>query len=394
MQMIYMDNASTSYPKAPGVGAAMARYVERLGVNVRRGGYASALEVEDASLTLRERLCAAFGSRCPEACILTPGATLGLNMALKGCLKPGDHVLVSSVEHNAVMRPLSQLAAQGVTVEQAPCRADGTLDPAELESRIRPNTRLACVTHASNVCGTLLPVAALGAVCRRHGVDFVVDASQTAGHVPLDCEAMQIDALVFSAHKGLLGPQGIGAALLTRAFAEKLSPFVTGGTGSRSDQEAQPAFLPDKLEAGTPNLPGMYGFLAALDFWEPRFTEIREREAALCRRMLNGLREAAEEAEAKAGGPLLRIPGPRGGEGRVGVISIDFATLDNAEMAVRLEREYGVLTRCGLHCAPSAHRTLGTFPAGTVRFSIGWATVARDVDEAMQAVRALLGLRG
>lgn len=377
--MIYLDNASTSFPKAPCAGEAMARYMRKTGVNVARGGYELALEAVDTVLTLRERLCAAFGGECAEGCVLTSGATFGLNMALKGYLRPGDHVLVSAMEHNAVMRPLAQLAQADVEIGRIPCAPDGTLDPADARRLIGPRTRLVCVTHASNVCGTLLPVAQLGALCRELGVPLLVDASQTAGHIPIDCKAMGIDALIFSAHKGLLGPQGIGAALFSRAFAGSLSPFVTGGTGSRSDREEQPSFLPDKLEAGTPNLPGVYGFLAALDFWEPHAEEIRAHESELCKRFLAGLEGASG----------IRVVGTHRAEHRVAVVSVDFTRQDNADMALTLEKEHGILTRCGLHCAPAAHRTLGTFPEGTVRFSFGWANTREDVDAAVHAVRRL-----
>ncbi len=333
MQTIYLDNACTSKPKAPGVGAAMARYIDEVAVSVARGGYADALAPAETELTLRERLCALFGSDCVEGCILTSGATYGLNMALRGLLKPGDSVLVSGWEHNAVMRPLHALGAR-VTVP--PAAGDSPLDAAALERALRPDTALVVCTHASNVSGAVLPIEAVGAACRRRGVPLLVDASQSAGHIPVDMRAMRADAVAFSAHKGLLGPQGMGALLLTRALAERLEPLVTGGTGSQSDSEEQPRFLPDKLEAGTPNLPGIYGFLAALDFWAARREQIFLHEKALLARLLDGLR----------GVPGLRLTGPMTPDARVGVISVDFVRQDNAAAALRLEREYGVLTRC------------------------------------------------
>lgn len=377
MQTVYMDNASTAFPKAPGVGEAMRRYIDEVGVNVARGGYGAALSAAGETMRLRETLCRLFHAPDIEGCILTPGATYGLNMALKGCLRPGDHALVSALEHNAVMRPLSQL--DNVEVEALPVGENGTLDQSALGSRIRANTRLLCVTHVSNVCGTVLPVQELGDICHRRGVRFVVDGSQSVGHVPVDCEAMHIDALIFSAHKGLLGPQGIGAALLTRGFANALSPFVTGGTGSRSDRMEQPLFLPDKLEAGTPNLPGIYGFAAAAEFYERHAEELHSREKRLVARFLDGIADA----------PHIRLLGLRSPEGRTGVFAIDFVRRDNAAVASALETDYGVLTRCGLHCAPSAHRALGSFPKGAVRFSLGWKTTEADVDTALGAIREL-----
>lgn len=373
-----MDNASTSFPKAPGVGLAMARYVEEVGANVSRGGYAAALEAEDTALRLRESLCRMFNAPSPECCILTPGATYGLNMILKGFLRPGDRVVVSGLEHNAVMRPLSQLA--GVDVAELPCAGDGTVHPDDLRLLLTVPTRLVCVTWASNVCGTVLPVEALGEICREAGVPFVADASQAVGHLPLDFERARLAAMVFGAHKGLLGPQGIGAALLRRDFAESLVPFVTGGTGSRSDSETQPSFLPDKLEAGTPNLPGMYGWLATLDYVEEHAASIRTRERELTRRFLEGVEKI----------PGVRLVGRSACQDRLGVISLDFVGRDNGVMAALLAEQYGIATRSGLHCAPRAHRSLGTYPRGTVRFSLGFRTSEQDVRKCLEALKILV----
>lgn len=378
MQSIYLDQSATSFPKAPGVAEAMCRYLTGVGANLNRGGYAAAGEAELTALTLRETLCELFGSPDLEACILTPGATYGLNMVLKGFLRPGDHVLVSAVEHNAVMRPLRQLA--GVWVEQVPCAQDGGMDATALIARVRADTRLVCLTHASNVCGTLLPVTEIGAFCIAKGIAFAVDAAQTAGHVPLNLVALNADALILPAHKGLLGPQGIGATLLRRPFAERLQPFVTGGTGSRSSSEIQPEELPDKFEAGTQNIPGIYGFLAALTYLAPRMETLDRHAMRLCGQLLEGLLRL----------PHLRVLGKPTTEGRVPVISVDFETLDNAEVADRLAREFGITTRCGLHCAPGAHRTLGTFPQGAVRFSIGAFNTEEEMHSALQALRAIV----
>ncbi len=378
MQTIYMDNASTSYPKAPGVGFAMAQYIEENGMNVFRGGYEAARHSEDAAFSLRERLCDIFNAECPECCILTSGATYGLNMVLRGSLRDGSRVLVSSMEHNAVMRPLN--AIKGLNIDTMRCSNDGTLDIADAERHISSKTTLVLCTYADNISGTVMPIPELGTICKKYGVPFVVDASQAVGHLKIDCTASNIDALVFSAHKGLLGPQGIGAALLTRSLAEKLEPIVTGGTGSMSDKEAQPPFLPDKLESGTPNLPGIYGFLAALDYYTEHEEAIINHEKENIARLLSGLKAI----------PGIRVPGQTEPERRMGVVSIDFKKMDNSEAAVRLEREYGILTRCGLHCAPCAHKTLGTYPNGTVRFSPGYASSEADIDAVISAVCELV----
>ena len=378
MQTIYLDHAATSFPKAPGVPEAMSRYLTEVGGNPGRGSYAPATQAELAAMTLREKLCDLFDSSDPEACVFTSGATAGLNLVLKGILQPGDHALVSSMEHNAVMRPLHQLA--GVQIEKVPCDTEGVMHEETLIARIRPETRMVCLTHASNVCGTLLPVEAVGEVCKARGIPFVVDAAQTAGHMPVSMEHVHASALVVPAHKGLLGPQGIGAVLMSEAFAHQVNPLITGGTGSRSDQEIQPEELPDKFEAGTQNIPGIYGFLAAVEYVSPRLNEIHTQTMRLTGRFLAGISSL----------PHTRLLGKTTPEGRMPVISLDFTGLDNAMVADRLAREYGIFTRCGLHCAPSAHRTLGSFPQGSVRFSIGAFNTQDEIDHTLEALQTIL----
>ena len=380
MPAIYLDNAATSFPKPPAVAQAMVRYLTEVGASVNRGVYASAQDAGMTALLLREGLCRLFHHGEATRCVLTPGNTMGLNMVLRGWLRPGDHCLVSSMEHNAVMRPLQDLAAQGVAFDRIPCAGDGRLDPADIAPLIRPNTRLLVMAHGSNVSGTVQDAAAVGAVCRERGIPFVLDAAQTAGHWEIDFAGWGLAALSVPGHKGLMGPGGVGALLLSPEFARELTPIVTGGTGSASDSEVQPDYLPDRFESGTPNLPGIYGLQAAVDFvLETGVEALRAHEAALTRRFLDGLRDV----------PGIRLAGPWELENRAGVVSLDFLRADNAEISFRLEQEYGILTRCGLHCAPSAHKTLGTFPQGTVRFSHGWYTAAEEIDAAVEAVRAL-----
>ena len=380
MRPIYLDNAATSFPKPPAVAQAMLRYMTEVGASINRGVYSSAQDAGMTALLLREGLCRLFHHGEATRCVLTPGNTMGLNMVLRGWLRPGDHCLVSSMEHNAVMRPLQDLAAQGVAFGRIPCAGDGRLDPADIAPLIRPNTRLLVMAHGSNVSGTVQDAAAVGAVCRERGIPFVLDAAQTAGHWEIDFAGWGLAALSVPGHKGLMGPGGIGALLLSPEFARELTPIVTGGTGSASDSEVQPDYLPDRFESGTPNLPGIYGLQAAVDFvLETGVEALRVHEAALTRRFLDGLRDV----------PGIRLAGPWELENRAGVVSLDFLRADNAEISFRLEQEYGILTRCGLHCAPSAHKTLGTFPQGTVRFSHGWYTAAEEIDAAVEAVRAL-----
>lgn len=380
MRAIYLDNAATSFPKPPAVAEAMTRYLTEVGASINRGVYASAQDAGMTTLLLRENLCRLFHHSDPTHCILTGGNTMGLNMALRGWLKPGDHCLVSSMEHNAVMRPIQDLAEQGVAFDRIPCDGEGRLNPADLLPLIRPNTRLVVMAHASNVGGGIQDAASVGKICRERGLAFLLDAAQTAGHWEIDFEGWGLSALSVPGHKGLMGPSGIGALLLSREFARELSPIITGGTGSASDSEHQPAYMPDRFESGTPNLPGIYGLQAAVEFiLETGVGVLRRKEEELTEQFLSGLKDV----------PNIRLAGPWTTENRAGVISVDFLKQDNAEAAFRLEQDYGILTRCGLHCAPSAHKTLGTFPQGTVRFSHGWYTSPEEIDTAVAAVREI-----
>ena len=378
--MVYLDNAATSYPKAPGVASAMADYVEKVGATINRSSYASAQEAGLVTLSLRERLCRLFNHPDPTHAVLTPGATAGLNMVIKGLLRPGDHCLVSSMEHNAVMRPLVQLEREGVAFERIPCDAQGCLRLEALPGMIKLNTRLVVMAHGSNVCGTVQDAEAVGKICRERGVPFALDAAQTAGHIEVDFERFGLAALVVPGHKGLLGPQGIGALLLDADFARRLTPLVAGGTGSASDSEELPGWMPDRFESGTPNMPGVYGWEAALGWLENTGIETLENhEKPLSKRFLEGI----------YGLKNVKLYGATVHEGRTGVFSVGFLNCDNAEAAWRLEREFGILTRCGLHCAPSAHKTLGSFPEGSVRFSTGWANTEADIDAALSAIAAI-----
>lgn len=378
--MVYLDNAATSYPKVPGVASAMADYVEKVGATINRSSYASAQEAGLVTLSLRERLCRLFNHPDPTHAVLTPGATAGLNMVIKGLLRPGDHCLVSSMEHNAVMRPLVQLEREGVAFERIPCDAQGRLRLEALPGMIKLNTRLVVMAHGSNVCGTVQDAEAVGKICLERGVPFALDAAQTAGHIEVDFERFGLSALVVPGHKGLLGPQGIGALLLDADFARRLTPLVAGGTGSASDSEELPGWMPDRFESGTPNMPGVYGWEAALGWLENTGIETLENhEKTLSKRFLEGI----------YGLKNVKLYGATVHEGRTGVFSVGFLNCDNAEAAWRLEREFGILTRCGLHCAPSAHKTLGSFPEGSVRFSTGWANTEADIDAALSAIAAI-----
>ena len=382
MRSCYLDNGATSFPKAPGVAEAMADYLLHNGANVNRGTYGKASSAAMTVLETRLMLAELFHFPGRESeVILTPGQTYGLNQILQGFLRPGDHVIVSSMEHNAVMRPLMELKKQGVEFSRIPADRAGRTRAEDLLPLLKKNTKLVLVSHASNVSGTLFPLKETAAICREKGVPLAVDGAQTAGHRDIDFGKLGLAALSVPGHKGLLGPQGIGALLLAHDFAAQLRPLVTGGTGSASDSEIQPDYMPDRFESGTVNLPGAFGLHAALGYIRERGVEnLGRHERELTARFLDGIR-----------GLPIRIAGPADPAVQVGVVSIDFTGQDNGEIAYLLERDYGILTRCGLHCAPNAHKTLGTFPQGTVRFSLGYANTEEDVDYACAAIRALAG---
>ena len=376
---VYLDNGATSFPKAPGVGEAMLDYINNIGANVNRSTYAASSEAETVLMECRERLCALFGTEDITHAVFTPGMTAGLNVLLKGFLRPGDHVIVSSLEHNAMMRPLRQLEGQGVEFSRIPADSSGVTDPRDMLPLIRPNTRLVAVMHASNVCGTLLPIKEIGDICRERGLPLILDAAQTAGHYPVDMKELGLSAVCAPGHKGLLGPQGIGVLMLEEGFAKRVEPLIAGGTGSASDSELLPPYMPDRFESGTLNIPGIFGLNAALGFiLDKGVPALRAHEERLTSRFIAGLE-----------GLPLRLAGTKDIGRRVGVVSIDFTGHDNAEIAYELDKR-GIMTRCGLHCAPSAHRTLGTFPQGTVRFSMGYANAECDVDAAISAIKEIL----
>lgn len=393
MNRIYLDQASTSFPKAPGVAQAMMDYLTMNGVNVNRGCYSSAYSAEEVIYETRQLLAELFHfSKCKNV-IFTPNVTTSLNFILKGFLKPGDHILVSAMEHNAVMRPVVQLASKGISFDRIPCREDGSMILEAVEELIRPETKAVVTLHASNVCGTRMPLDALGEICQRHHLYFVVDSAQTAGIVPIDMEKMHIDALAFTGHKGLRGPQGTGGFLVSQELAEQMEPLISGGTGSVSHTEEIPDFLPDRFESGTPNLPGIYGLHEALlflkgnnDTFLPHMNALYEKEMALTDYFLQEL-QALDDT-----GRHIRIIGKKDLTERNAVVSIQTPEIDMSQVAWRLDSEYGVMTRVGLHCAPNAHKTLGTYPAGTIRFSFGPENRAEELDFAIQGLREILSL--
>ena len=381
MNYIYLDNASTTFPKAPTVATAMSDYITNRGININRGSYALAYDVEDIIYTTRQRLHPLFNGHDPAHVIFTQNVTMSLNMVIKGLLKAGDHVLVSSMEHNAVMRPLTQLLDKGITFDTIPCDSTGSIQMDSIEPLIRPNTVALIINHASNVCGTIQPLESIGPICKAHNLQFIVDAAQTAGVIPIDVKACHIDALCFTGHKGLLGPQGIGGIILTKEMAQNLTPLIAGGTGSFSHLETMPTHMPDAFESGTLNLPGIIGLNEGLAYIESQGMEnIHNHELALTQAFLEGLQSIDG----------INIVGKQNIQDRTAVVSITIDGMDPANIAYELESTYHIMTRVGLHCAPRAHQTLGTYPEGTVRFSFGYANTLEDVEAALSALNTIV----
>ncbi len=378
--MIYLDHAATSWPKPPGVIEAMSDFLERAGGNPGRSGHRLSIEAARIVYDVRESVAELFHAPDPLRVIFTLNVTHALNLALRGLLRPGDHVVTSSMEHNAVMRPLRALERQGVRLTVVPCNADGTLDPAAVARAIAPGTRLVVINHASNVTGTLLPVAEIAPLAQRAGALLLVDAAQTAGVLPIDMPGMGIDLLAFTGHKGLQGPPGSGGLVLgERVDVGELDPLVRGGTGSRSASEEQPDDLPDRYESGTPNGVGIAGLGVGIRWVTERgIAAIRSHEVQLTQALIAGLSAI----------PGVTLYGPRDAHRSTAVVSFTVAGRRVSEIGQRLDDEYGVLCRVGLHCSPAAHKTIGAFPEGTVRFAPGALTTLDETRAAVDAVSA------
>ena len=385
MKKIYLDQASTTYPKPECVVQAVCEYMTGNGCNINRGCYENAYDTEEVILETRELLCRLFDGPDCKNVVFTKNVTESLNIILKGFLKLRDHVLVSSMEHNAVMRPIRQLEAAGVEFDRIPCTAEGELMLEEMEPLLKTNTKAVVMMHASNVCGTILPLKEVGAFCKAHGLKFIADCAQTAGVLPISMKEMNIDALCFTGHKGLYGPQGIGGFIMQEDMISGIIPLLSGGTGSISHTEEIPDFMPDRFEPGTMNLPGIFGLHAALSWLNSTGIEnIHQKETVLTELFLKKIRELDPNGEK------IKLIGKESCQGRTAVVSIQTPGRDISEVAYLLDRNYGIMTRVGLHCAPSAHKTLGTYPTGTVRFSFGYFNTEEEVLFAVKALEEIL----
>jgi len=380
-RIIYMDNAATSWPKPDETITAMVEYTRSVGANPGRSGHRLSVDAGRALLDTRESVAGLFGVPNLLRVIFTKNATEALNIAIRGLLKPGDHVITSGMEHNSVMRPLRGMEKQGVDLSITPCSPAGELDPDDVKRQIRKNTKAIFLTHASNVTGTLMPVSEVGRIARERGIVFCVDAAQTAGVIPIDVEVMSIDLLAFTGHKSLFGPQGTGGLYLADGLEQKIEPIMAGGTGSRSESEEQPAFLPDRYESGTPNTIGIAGLGAGIRFIRSVGIEtIRDKERALTAMLIEGLRSM----------PEVTLYGCADAARQTAVVSFTVAGMSPAEVAMILDEEFSIMSRPGLQCAPAAHRTIGTFSAGTVRLSLGYFLEEDEIRTALAAVDRII----
>ena len=376
---VYLDNAATSWPKPEAVYQAVDHFMREIGATPGRGGYQQEEVAQQIADETRAALAQLFHTPDPQGVAFTLNATQAINMALKGLLHPGDHVVTSSIEHNAVWRPLKVLEKRGIEVTTVPCAPNGVLDPADVEAALRPHTRLIAMLHASNVLGTLLPIAEVGEIAHHHGLLLLVDAAQTAGAYPIDMQAMGIDLLAFAGHKGIYGPQGTGGLVVRPGI--QLETWVEGGSGILSRPDTMPDELPIRLEAGTQNAAGLAGLLAGVRFvLEHGVESIRAHEMALAGRLIEHLKTM----------PGVSVLGPENLAQRTAVVAITVDGYVPDQLSAVLDKVFGVAARAGLHCAPQAHRVAGTLENGALRFSPGYFTTAEEIDYAVEALQNVL----
>lgn len=381
-QLIYLDNAATSFPKPEVVYAAVDHYNRKIGTPVGRGAYRKSIEFQSAIDQCRKLAGQVLGVSRPEEIAFTFNGTDSLNTIIHGVLKAGDHVVTSDLEHNSVLRPLQTLKERGgVETTYIPVNQRGVVDAVAFREAIRDNTRLIILNHASNVTGCIQPINEVGEIARKAGVLFLVDAAQTAGHLPFKISQMPVDFLACPGHKGLLGPLGTGLIYIRSEIADQVASVRQGGTGTRSEEETQPLSLPEKFESGNHNAPGLVGLRAALEFiLEKSVDSFRQHEQQLTSRLIEGFREHAS----------FEIPGPDQIEERVGVVSVVNQVMEPQVLASILDENFGIQTRAGLHCAPRIHRSIKSLEfGGTLRFSPGPFNTLAQIETTIDAINKL-----
>ena len=376
--MIYLDNAATTFPKPEAVYDAVMDCMKNYCANPGRSGHKLALKSAREIYDARENIAKLFNIDNPMNIVFTNNATDSLNLAIKGIVNSGDHIITTSMEHNSVIRPIKALEKLGIENTIVQCDKDGFLDVKDLKKAIKPNTKLIVTTHASNVCGTLIDIKTVSEIAKLHNILYLVDASQTAGVYNIDLKEVYADMLAAPGHKGLLGPQGTGILYIREGL--NINILKEGGTGSKSEDLFQPDLFPDKYESGTHNTPGIAGLNEGVKFiLKEGINKIKEHEEELCRYMLERLNEV----------PNIKIYGTKDANKRASVIAVNIGNMDSGEITFLLDNEYDIATRSGIHCAPLAHKTLGTFEQGAVRFSMGYFNTKEEIDKAIEALKEI-----
>ena len=380
-KLMYFDNAATTFPKPEEVYRKVDHIMRNVGANPGRSGHRMALEANRIILDTRDSIAKLFNIEDSSRIVFTSNTTEALNIGIKGLLRPGDHAITSSMEHNSVVRPLKAMEKTGVECTRVRCSSEGILDPEDVRAAIRQGTRLIAITHASNVTGSINPIREIGAIARERGVRFLVDAAQSAGVLPIDVIADRIDMLACPGHKGLFGLQGTGFLYISPGI--DLEPIKDGGTGGNSEMDTMPDTLPERFEAGTMNTPGIGGLGEGVEFvLREGIDKIRSHEANLTDRLMKGL------VEIKG----VTVYGPRDAYRQMAVVSFNITGKDPSDVGFVLDSSFGIMARVGLHCAPDAHRTIGTFPQGTVRLSPGYFNTMEEVDFAVDAVKKICSI--
>ena len=378
-ETIYLDNAATSHPRPRAVIDAICDYLSQVGANPGRSGHTRSLKAGRMLLETREMLAEFFERDKPENVIFTQNVTHAINLVLNGYLERENHVITTKYEHNSVLRPLTHLQKnRNINVDYLPVDVEGQIKREDLDHLKTDKTSLLIINHASNVSGTVLDITAADTWAKEHGIPLLVDTAQTAGSLNFDWSQVSPEFLCFTGHKSLLGPSGIGGLIISPEMVEETDSFVRGGTGSKSDQLSQPSVLPDKYEAGTVNITGVAGLNAGLKYLKKTgLAEIKKHKMNLTSHFYKGLNNLSN----------VNIAGPDLNTARTSTISITFENDDPARISVLLDREHGIMTRSGLHCAPLAHKNLNTYPEGTLRFSIGYFNTEQDINKTLQALK-------
>lgn len=379
---VYLDNAATTFPKPPEVYTSIMNYMMNIGTNPGRGASIASLTGNRVILDCRYALMDFFHFDKVENVIFTPNVTTSLNTIIKSCVQKGWHVITSSMDHNATLRPLNSLLKNGIIeLDIITCSKEGLISVDDFINTLKPNTKLVILSHASNIIGSIQPIEAIGQICKNKGIYFIIDVAQTAGVFPIDFYKLNCNALAFTGHKSLLGPQGTGGFLIDDNLNEKCTSFIEGGTGSLSSSIIQPGFLPDKFESGTLNGPGIAGLLEGINFINSMGIDfIRESEEYLCKTFIDGLLNISS----------ISVYGLKDSSNRTATISINSTKFDNSELGFILDSEYGITTRTGLHCAPLAHKTIGTYPCGTLRFGIGPFNDIKDINYTLNSLNTII----